>query len=103
MERLTTEVMQLREFLPRVLTGDLTETLRRALTTLTCEYPRIVFSCCLGLNNVKTQPTLIKCLDGKHVVEFSCLICTFVNEVSALISERNSSHRMKSCLMVRVT
>lgn len=46
LERLTTEVMQLGEFLPRVLTGDLTETLRRALTTLTRESPRIVLSCC---------------------------------------------------------
>ncbi|XP_075873653.1 heat shock factor 2-binding protein [Nelusetta ayraudi] len=35
LERLTTEVMQLREFLPRVLSGDLTETLRRALTAET--------------------------------------------------------------------
>ncbi|KAF0045660.1 hypothetical protein F2P81_002189 [Scophthalmus maximus] len=34
-ERLTTEVMQLRDFLPRVLTGDLVEKLHKARTAQT--------------------------------------------------------------------
>lgn len=35
LEKLTTEVMQLREFLPRLLNGDLIQTLQKARTTQT--------------------------------------------------------------------
>lgn len=39
LEKLTTEVMQLRDFLPRVLNGDLIETLHEARTAQTGTLP----------------------------------------------------------------
>lgn len=62
LERLTTEVMQLREFLPRVLSRDLTETLRRALTAQTCESPTSMSPHCLTQYHVKTLNKFWVCM-----------------------------------------